>query len=229
MTAPTLILIPSDYIRQLTESFWTRERVPDRPPYITEHAALLDQLANTLTGSTTGNDTVRGTAGARPAGRIDVLAFLERIQRESLDFAEDYGIPLLPLRPRLRRIGAVLGLQPDPIVRGWWVTARVLTSFDAAAYTPNVPCPNEDCERRGSLRVKVGEAEHERLAVCVECHTCWDGPYFGVFARWVRWASEHLRSGHLCDECITVQAEMVARQQRRALHSARRGLQSARR
>jgi hypothetical protein len=222
----TLVLVPSDYVRQLVSGFWTRERPEgwDRP-YLVQHAALLDQLENTLTGSTTGNDTVRTTAGSRPAGRVDVLAFLERIQSQSLRLATELDIDPLPLRPRLLRIAGSLGLHDNADVRGWWVTARVLTSFDSPAFTPNVPCPNEACERRGTLRVKVGDREDQRMAVCVECHQVWDGPYFGVFAQWVRWAADHLRGGHLCPECVTVHAAMSGR----ALHRQKSGLSSSRR
>jgi hypothetical protein len=212
-----LILLPSDYVRQLVDGFWTRERIPGFKPYVAQHASLLDQLENTLTGSTTGTDPVRGPSGSRPAGRIDVLAFLERIQQQSTELATELKIPALPLRARLRRIGGELGLTPDPRVRGWWVTARVLTSFDSPAFTPNVPCPNEKCERRGTLRVKVGDAPEQRMAVCTECHWVWDGPYFGVFAEWVRWASEHLHSGHLCIECRLVQEAMAQRRSAPAL------------
>lgn len=208
----TMVLIPSDYVRQLVDDFWTHERPEgwDRR-YFVGHRALLDQLEDTLTGSTKGSDPVRIVAGSRPAGRIDVLAFLERIQSQSLKMAEEMGIPPMPLRARLLRIAGELGLSPDPVVRSWWVTARVLTSFDSPAYVPNVPCPNEECERRGSLRVKVGDREDQRQAVCVECHWVWDGPYFGVFAEWVRWASEHLGSGHSCVECASVHAAMKDR------------------
>jgi hypothetical protein len=207
-----LVLVPSDYIRQLVDGFWTRERPEgwDRP-FIAHHAALLDQLENTLTGSTTGNDTVRTTAGSRPAGRVDVLAFLERIQSESLRLADELEVDTLPLRPRLRRIAGKLGLQPEPVVRGWWVTARVLTSFDAPAFIPNVPCPNELCERRGTLRVKVAQRTEECMGVCVECHQVWDGPYFGVFAQWIRWASDHLGAGHTCSDCKLFKEELARR------------------
>lgn len=226
MMTSTLVLVPSDYIRQLVDGFWTRERPEgwDRP-YLAEHAALLDQLENTLTGSTTGNDTVRTAVGSRPAGRVDVLSFLERIQGQSLRLAEEMGIDPLPLRPRLRRIGAGLGLKENQQVRSWWVTARVLTSFDSPAFTPDVPCPNEDCERRGTLRVKVGDREDQRMAVCVECHAVWDGPFFGPFALWVRWASEHLRGEHMCSECVATQAAMS----QRSLQRQKSGLQSSRR
>lgn len=207
-----MVLIPSDYVRQLVAGFWTHERPEgwDRR-YFVEHRALLDQLEDTLTGSTKDGGDLRIVPGSRPAGRIDVLAFLERIQQQSLKLAEEMGLPPLPLRTRLLRIAAELGLTPDPVVRSWWVTARVLTSFDSPAYAPNVPCPNEQCERRGSLRVKVGDREDQRQAVCTECHWVWDGPYFGVFAEWVRWASEHLGSGHSCPECVSVQAAMSER------------------
>jgi hypothetical protein len=199
--ADTLILLPSDYVRQLVDGFWTRERIPGFKPYVAQHASLLDQLENTLTGSTTGTDPVRGPSGSRPAGRIDVLAFLERIQQQSVELATELksASAAAPCAASPYRRRARAHSRP---ASPWMVgNGSGADQLRLPAFTPNVPCPNEKCERRGTLRVKVGDAPEQRMAVCTECHWVWDGPYFGVFAEWVRWASEHLHSGHLCIEC----------------------------
>jgi hypothetical protein len=216
----TSYLLAADYVNDLIATFSTSEKAPGwKHPYVKRHPALLDQLENTLTGSTTGGETIRTPAGSRPAGRIDVLAFLERIQAESAELATGYGIPLLPLRARLSRLAGAMGLDDPAPVRAWWVTARVLTSFDSPAFAPNVPCPNEECERRGSLRVRLEEDVTRCMAVCVECHRTWDGEYFGVFAAWIRWSYDHLVGDHLCSECVTVHAAMQGRVEARRKES----------
>lgn len=210
-------LLPSDYVRHLCSGFTTMERPEGWDhPYVKRHPALLDQLENTLTTSTTAGESVRASSPAgRPAGRIDVLAFLERINSESRDMAFDLGLGTFPLRQRLRKLAPEVGITEASVFRAWWVSARILTSFDRPAFTPNVPCPNEACERRGSLRVKVEERRSDCIAMCVECHNIWDGSYFGPLAMWIAWASEHLLSRHECPECAGVQVAMRDRAEAR--------------
>lgn len=179
-----------DYVSDLLYPFTTSEPYPDRRGrHTVRHPALLDQLNNTLTGSTTAGDPVRSQPGARPAGRMDVLAFLERLDKQSAVLAAELGLSQhMPLRSRLSALSGKLGLVEHTLVRSWWTTARVLTSFDSPAFSPDVPCP--DCGRRGALRVRIHEREDERAAVCIECHHVWDGPHFGMLAMWIRHASD---------------------------------------
>lgn len=178
-----------DYVADLLYPFTTSEPYPDRPgTHTVRHPALLDQLNNTLTGSTTAGDPVRTQPGTRPAGRMDVLAFLERLDKQSSELAAELGLERSTVRRRLSAISGKLGLVEHQLVRSWWTTARVLTSFDSPAFAPDVPCP--DCGRRGALRVRVHEREDERAAVCVECHRVWDGPHFGMLAMWIRHVSD---------------------------------------
>lgn len=196
-------MTPADHIRELTQTFTTAEhvrqpvldpdgrwRTHDRIHHVT-HQALLDQIADTVTGSTTAGEIFRAAYGSKPAGRIDCLAYLERLDRQSRDLALEHGLPLLPLRPRLTALAGVLGDRPHHVVKGWWATARVLSHHDGPPHAPDVPCPEETCERWGTIRARLDE----RIAVCVECHHVWsdeDGT-FGRLAIWAQWAAEHLR------------------------------------
>lgn len=180
------------------------------------HPSLLDQLQHALTGSTAGMIMGSGT-GSKPAARLDALAVLQRIERESADRAQDEGIETLPLHQRLSRLaGTVPDL--DQQVRSWWTAARLVTSWDTPPFAPRVPCPNPECERRGSLRIRV----HEETAICVECGDYWPPEDVGRLGEYVRWAAEHLigprhwlhdEDGELveCTECLTTRDAMADR------------------
>ena len=259
----------ADHIRELTHGFTTATYGPtwvpipttERGPYrrgsagwtalpgqsihTVRNAALLDQLRRTVTGSKMTTDgTFHAAYGSKPAGRLDVLAFLHRIDRQSSDLATEHGIPAaLPVDDRLSRLAGVLPLEPHRVVRSWWATARVLTQHDGPPYSPDVPCPVETCERHGSLRVRV----QDRLAVCVECHTVWTDDTtdreatFGRLAIWIKWAAEHLSGlrhfvpatdevggypeelGYRieCEECRPERLAMAQRESRRLVEARR--------
>lgn len=209
-------LLAADHLRALLEPFTTSVREPNwapvpvvmRPPYsradrrgwvllpgdrahTVTHPGLLDQLARTVTGSTTGDDSVRPAPGSKPAARLDTLALLERIEKQSAAMAAEHGIPPLPLRARLSRLSGVIGHTTNQRVKAWATTARVLTQHDGPPFSPNVPCPQETCERWGTIRVRFDE----RVAVCTECGHVWAEDEHGSFqmlARWVEWADQHL-------------------------------------
>lgn len=226
----TVELTAADHIRELTQGFTTAAHAPNWAPtpttnpgpyhqdtrngwvllpgtriHTVRNPGLLDQLRQTVTGTTmTADGTYTAAYGSKPAGRLDVLAFLHRIDHQSRQLAIDLGFETpdrtrtpgthLPLTERLHRIAGALPDKPHPTVRSWWATARVLTQHDGPPFSPRVPCPIETCETHGGLRVRV----EERLAICVECHHVWadDNPHheatFGRLAVWIRWASEHL-------------------------------------
>jgi hypothetical protein len=226
-------LISADHINQLLYPFSTTERamlpIPakkGRPPtgrflagpYTVRHPALLDQIENTVTGSTTAGQTFHAAYGSKPAGRLDCLQYMARIDKQSLQLAGRYHIALCPLRPRLGQIAGRVGLATNSTVTGWWVSARVLTQHDGPPVSPNVPCPVEDCDVRGSLRVRFDP----NVAMCTHCGMTWsDGATdpvesFGRLVVWVRWAADHLAGpehvvqGEQCDECAverTLRAE----------------------
>ncbi len=221
MTRPPMFV--ADYIRELTRTHTTTEHV--RQPTLTpagrwlttgrlhtvQHPPLLDQVHDTTTTSPAPGAWGGTAYGSKPAGRVDALAFLERIERQSHDLAVDLGVtldrkppPAIPearrdlwaLKARLTLIGGHLGGQlSNPLIRSWWATARVLTQHDGPPVAPDIPCPIETCDRRGTLRIRIDE----QVAVCIECHTVWTNDHpaapeltFGRLALWGEWASTHL-------------------------------------
>lgn len=239
-------MLPADMIRELIHSYttheqgnylhpirvpipnvgnpsngWTRIVIPVNGHHI-NHPPLLDQLEATVTGRTLADDPHGGGGPqSKPAGRIDVLAFLHRIDTSSTKLAEELGTPTrTPLRDRLSKIGAALGTDTNTTVRGWWITARVLTQHDTPPYSPAVPCPNEDCEKLGTIRVRLDQ----RIASCTDCHDVWthtDGRYQAL-ANWCAWAAEHLNGPRHwttdtdgypveCTACLATRQEMAKR------------------
>lgn len=244
-------LLAADMLRELTQPYTTSETggpvyapVPTTlpPPYtrghrrgwvllpgnqthVVHHPGLLDQIDQTVTGRTVGQETFQTAYGSKPAGRLDCLALLHRVDQQSRQLADEHGVPLLPVRARLTRLSGALGHRPHPVVRSWWLTARVLTQHDGPPFAPDVPCPVETCERRGSLRIRPDQ----RIAVCVECQSTWDEDpdsktvwSFGRLAIWVEWAAEHLAGARHwltdadgypveCTECLVERQAMAER------------------
>lgn len=199
-------MIAADHINHLLYPFTTTERVAlpvmrkGKPtgktvlgPYTVRHPGLLDQIEQTVTGSTTAGQVFHAAYGSKPAGRLDCLMFLDRINKQSLQLANKFHLELSPLRSRLGAISGHLGLETNATVAGWWVSARVLTQHDGPPVAPNAPCPNEECDVRGTIRVRFDP----NVAMCTHCGRTWsdneeDENSFGRLAVWVRWASEHL-------------------------------------
>ena len=202
--------IAADLIADLTQPFTTTETItqPVQSPrgrwrtqtfrHTVQHAGLLNQIQLTITTTSNAGELHHTAYGPKPAGRIDCLAFLQRIEHQSSAMANELLLPPQPLNPRLLALAGLIGNHPDTRVHAWWTTARVLTQHDAPPYSPDVPCPNERCDHRGSLRVRVDD----RIAVCIECHDTWsdtqDDPSktFGRLAMWVKWAFIHLHGPH---------------------------------
>lgn len=236
-------LIAADHIRQLTEpttSHYKTDRfvpVPNvtTPPFhiaawtkvrenrTSTHPSLLDQLEAATHQSREGGAYGGGTPQSKPAARLDALATLARINTQSADLATQLGIPPLPLRPRLRKIGAALNTthnRDTQTVRSWWVSARCITGWEQAPYTPHVPCPELDCERWDTIRIRLDEG----LGSCIECGASWHAGTFAQLGDYIRWASEHLTGPRhwLYDEngypteCITCLGERQAMAERSA-------------
>ena len=203
---------------------WTRIVIPVNGHHV-KHPALLDQLEATVTGRTLADEPHGGgIPQSKPAGRIDVLAYLQRLDRESRELAQELDVPALPLRDRLVKIGAKLTTHRNARVHSWWVTARVLTQHDTRPYSPTVPCPNEECEQIGTIRVRLDQ----RIASCTECHDSWDDSEgrFQSLANWCAWAAEHLKGPRHwstdadgypieCVTCLATRQEMAKRKAER--------------
>ena len=201
------------------DNAWTTIVVHDQPHTITvEHRSLLDQLGNVTTGNSALDDENAGTRfESKPAGHLEAIQLIARIEAQSWDLADELGCPpKYDVRSRLGAIAGKLGVEPHPRVRSWWVQARILTQWDAPAYRPQgAPCPG--CWETGSLRIRFDD----ELATCIECHAVWDrtgDPEHGsldLLGQHVKWCTDHEvtkarhwvldNAGELaeCVECLT--------------------------
>src|SRR5438045_3556139 len=124
-------LLAADMIRQLTYHYTTNEWItqPQQQPdghwkttrriHTVTHPPLLDQIQETITGKTTNGETFRNAYGSKPAGRIDCLAYLQKLDKTSRELATRFGIPPQPLRTRLIALSGFIGHKPDKRVETW--------------------------------------------------------------------------------------------------------------
>lgn len=177
-------------LRELCDSFITAEELDDGDVHTVLHESLLGQLntVTTLDQNTTG-EVFHSTPKSKPAGRLDAVALLQRVDQESEELCHELGVHPVPvfMLDRLAHIRwALRDGRPNSTVASWWVAARILTGLDGPPMTPNVPC--EHCLTRGGLKVQA----RPQGAVCTSCGKTWDEATFGGLVGWVRWASEHL-------------------------------------
>jgi hypothetical protein len=200
---------------------WTRTRVL----HTVTHQPLLDQLEEAVQQAKDSGDYAGGAAKSKPAARLDAIATLQRIDKQSKAVARELGLDPAPLRARLSAISGKIGSNPHPTVRKWWVAARCATGWETAPYSPDVPCPNIECERWSSVRIRLDQY----LAHCVECGETWDESNFTQLGDYVRWASEHLRGPRHWKydadgfpvECVECLVERQVMAERKAARQAR--------
>lgn len=199
------------YVTRHAGTFGLRTRVPvprtDGPKYAwttavlpathhtANHPALLDQLeqAAGIRSAVSDDDAGASAFGSKPPTHLEALRLIDRIDRQSRQMEHRLGIAHVPgVRPRLSRIGGLLGIEPDPTVRSWWASARILTHWDTPAYRPQgAPCPQ--CWETNSIRIRFDD----ELAVCSECGTVWDregGTENGsldLLGQHVAWCTDH--------------------------------------
>lgn len=194
------------------------------------HPPLLTQLQAATTGSTmTTDDTFRPVPGSKPSARIDAIDTLARIDRESTAWAQHLASRVRGSLPdRLRGLVGAATLTPvdnltgrdglAAAVRSWRTSARVVSGIESPAFAPDVPCPNVECEKRGTLRVRFDQ----RVAACVECGEFWDSEHVEQLGRIVAWSAEHLAGARHwvtdaegfpveCTECLLTRQEMAER------------------
>ena len=241
MTKPPMIA--ADHIRELIDETTTTERI-DRfvpvpnvttPPWhipgwtkirethATTHPSLIEQLRESTSQSKEG-EYAGGAAKSKPAARLEALDVLARIERESRQLARDLDAYRPHLYNRLSAIAGAIGNKEHPIVKAWWIAARCATGWEQPAYQPDVPCPNMDCERRASLRIRIAD----EIAHCVKCGTTWGPEQFATLGEYIRWAAEHLtgKQHMLYDadgypvECEVCKLEREAMGERRAARKA---------
>lgn len=234
-TNPRPHMLPADHIRELTRGITERHTIDRFVPIpnvgelpewtktkqhiTTQHPPLLDQLEAAIRQSKSDDTWLTGAAKSKPNARLDAIACLQRINQQSADLARALDIPPAPLRARLSTIAGKLGTTPNTTVRAWWISARCLTGWETAPYEPDVPCPNTECERRGTLRIRTDTA----IATCTRCGAVWDEHNYTQLGDYIRWASEHLHGARHwlydadgypteCTECLTERQLMAERQ-----------------
>lgn len=221
----------SDYVAQLIRPRTHTVRITlddgTHTTHTVTHPSLLDELeSNTTTAKVGAVDHSHGDPRSKPAGRLDAVALLHRINRQADEIARHIGSKrVAPLRERLSSIsGTIADADPDTTawaldkIRGWVIGAQVITGWDTVPFTPDVPCPDEECEKRGTIRIRV----EDQVAACIECGRHWGAHDIHQLGNYVRWASEHLRGPRHwltdadgypleCTECLAVRQEMAAR------------------
>lgn len=90
-----------------------------------------------------------------------------------------------------------LSASADPVtrraierdVRRWWTQARIVTGWDAPAWTPDNTCPQ--CGERGTLKVRLAD----RIGMCTNdpCRVTWDEQTIGLLADHIRRESDEER------------------------------------
>lgn len=209
MTQPAKLA--ADHIRELTQHHVTRVKI-DRfvpiPNVLTtdpegtsvpawtriktthqvDHEPLLQQLLEATTNASSAGAWGGGNAASKPAARLDAIAVLQRIDRQSAQLADELHLPHTVIGARLLAISGKVGDQEHPLVKAWWVAARCSTGWEQPPYSPDVPCPNVECERWSTLRIRLDDY----LASCVECGETWSESNYKQLGDYVQWASEHL-------------------------------------
>lgn len=233
----------SDYINQLIRprKYTVTIQGPNNTTrtHTTHHPALIDELANNTTTAKVGVDKTHGDPRSKPAGRLDAVALLQRIDKDADTIAQRIGSRRIGTLPQ--RLSSISGTVADTDeettawvrakIRGWVIGAQVITGWDTVPFTPDVPCPDTKCERRGSIRIRV----EDQVAYCVECGYHWGPSDILQLGTYVAWASEHLRGARHwltdpegfpteCVECLATRSEMADRatERRRETDTKRR-------
>lgn len=192
----------ADYVRDLTR--WHTHREPYRTrqgttwashAHLTSVPPLLVQLWGNNTASAVAEDGPRPGFGSKPAARLDALDTAMRI-----DLYAEQWIHKLGKTPHsadtitmIRQLHGLAASQPPTVrraieadVRRWWIWARVVTGWDAPAWTPDVTCPS--CGIRGKVKVRL----IDQYAACVNdaCRATWGETTLGLLAEHIRSESE---------------------------------------
>lgn len=224
----------SDLINELIRPRTYTVTIPDpnggTRTHTTTHPSLLDELEYNPASRQLGSEKFQADMRSKPAGRIDAIALLQRIDKEAGKIARAIGSRRVgTLRTRLSSISGTAVTAPDDTqawihakVRGWVVGAKVITGWDAPPYTPDVPCAYLECEKRGSMRIRL----EDQVAYCVECGSHWGPAQINQLGNYVKWASEHLRGPRHtittedgafvdCPDCWVTRQEMTKRAEAR--------------
>lgn len=192
----------ADYVTELVDEHQHVERWTERVgsswvdrQHRTRAPGLLDQLWANDAPSNATKDDPRPAFGSKPAARLDALDTAVRIDLEAARWVRDLGeddhhVSTAATVRQLHALAASAAPEQrraiEHDVRDWWVQARIVTGWDAPAWTPDATCPQ--CGERGSLRVRL--AEH--IAMCKQdvCRATWDPTTIGILADHIREESE---------------------------------------
>lgn len=191
----------ADYIRELTEPHQHRESYTIRGltggfadrTHVTQVPALLVQLWD-APSNTAETGTSPGFA-SRPAARLDALDTAARIDIQAARWVTDLGEQprslqtadvVRQLHGLIRSADTMQRRAIEHDVRSWWLQARIVTGWDAPAWSPANTCPQ--CGERGTLKIRLAE----RIAMCKNdgCRVTWDQGTIGLLADHIRAESE---------------------------------------
>lgn len=163
--------------------------------------SLLAQLWTNDVPSGATEEGARAGYQSKPAARLDALDTATRIDLEASRWIKDLGendryVDTAATVRQLHSLAASADHETRTAitrdVRRWWTQARIVTGWDAPAWTPDNTCPQ--CGERGTLKVRF----HERIAMCTYrgnredgggrdgCGTTWDESNIGLLADHIR-------------------------------------------
>lgn len=202
----------ADYVAQLTathnevETYAVRQGLETHARrHVVRVPSLLAQLAANDTPSAAAEDGARSGYESKPAARLEALDAYADIGREAYDWLVFLGkstrAKLGDVPALVRQVHAAAADVDDKTrraitrdVRRWWISARIVTGWDTAAWKPDNTCPA--CGQRGTLRVRLGD----QIASCTyrgdaearvqACTATWDATTIGVLADHIRAESE---------------------------------------
>lgn len=168
--------------------------------HVVQHDALLAQLGPILSTTATAEQEGGGALpGPRAGARLGAIAVRARIDAEATTWLKAIGAPCpVSLAARLCTLVKVEaqahGMKDErgrvlvKAAASWRAAARIVTGYDSKPWSPNVPCPNVDCEQRQTIRVRFDI----RAALCVECGDTWEDDRLLQLGTYVAWATVHL-------------------------------------
>lgn len=154
-----------------------------------EHPPLIEQLHDSIVGSTAGVNASAGGFESRPTLNIEALDALVQIERESRFWVEAItnepaAMSVVQLVDTLAEKVTLFDRDDlrsiDQDVLKMWGRARIVTTWDSEPLKPHAPCMN--CDVRGKLRVDVVA----NVAACLHCGAAWDQTTIGILGEHIR-------------------------------------------
>lgn len=190
-------------LHQLTYPFWvespedTWEKNPT--PTDPEHGrwrpkrtygqllpSLLEQVRLAVAGERPAPAASSGRLESKPTAALEAMDVETYIEVESIKYtAQVFHIKSPGAEAALRLIEERLPTLTDDqlrdlqrLVRGWWVSARIMSGLAEKPMRPHMPCPL--CNKQDSIRTRLDESGSELMAWCVKCRESWDDSTIGL-------------------------------------------------